>query len=274
MIKKPSFYQLGYSQARNKPKLFFKNLPPVVFFIDLRGDSFDHRFYYQFEREIVDEEEKKQITNLILNEFKMAEKSYYGECLGFWDLQICDYCQKELLKEFSLEEYDGYGGESHYCSEGCIRMMKKEMKKIHKDDVKEWKKLRCPICKKLPDLEVKQFPISYSANLHDHHTNYKEGEETKIRICSSCHAKITLHPEKYPQLEKYLPKGTRKEMLETQKTTREKLKCKVCDKEFTDKRRVFCSENCRKVFEREEEMKKSIRKKPKRIYNYSDDSRR
>jgi predicted nucleic acid-binding Zn ribbon protein len=273
MIERKSFFQLGYQEASKKPKLYYKSIPPLVFFIDLRGDSFDHRFYYKTEEDIK-EEEKEKITNLVLKEYGDAKKSYYGRDLGFWNLCDCGWCGKDLLEEFALIGADVCGDGATFCSEGCMRMMKKDRKKFNKLEVKEWKKLRCPLCKKLPELENKEFPIDYgTSHLHDHHTNYREGEEKTIKICSSCHAKITLHPEKYPPLKKYLPEGTRKEMLEKKKTDKDVLHCTVCNKAFTDKRRAFCSDECKERFRIQEEEKKP--KRVKRIYgNYDKDSRR
>ena len=43
--------------------------------------------------------------------------------------------------------------------------------------------------------------------IHEHHTDYKN--DITISICNSCHAKITFHLDKYPELKKYKPIGNR-----------------------------------------------------------------
>jgi len=207
--KKKTFFELGYKKSNKSPLLFWKSFGRVRLYIDLR-DSLWKRFYF-FPLSELTSEEKAEYQPKIIEEFNIANKNKVGDELDFYDLHYCIRCEKEFI--FSDYEYR----DCRVCSKGCLVLLKKDFAKDDKKDVAIWKKSACSICKKLPKLEDTGFPIFYFDQRHKHHTNYLEGEEKTIPVCTSCHTKITFHLDKYPELRKYKPLGIRKEMLERKK---------------------------------------------------------
>ena len=230
---KKTFFDLEYKRSTKDPLLFWKPFGRVRLFIDLR-DQFWKRFYF-FPLSELTPKEKEDYQPKIIEEYNLARKYYVDDYLDFFDLGMCLQCEKDFI--FHDYEYR----DMPVCSEGCLVMLRKEFAKSDKKALKRWKKSKCFICKKLPKLEDKSFPIFYIDERHGHHIDYREGKERKISVCASCHAKITFHPNKYPELKKYKPRGTRKEMLERKKKKRF---CIDCGGELKGRDRKYCSK-CR-----------------------------
>ena len=157
-------------------------------------------------------------------------------------------------KDFIFGDYEFR--DIQVCSKGCLVMLRKDIAKDDKKTVLKWKKSKCFICKKLPVLEDKNFPIFYIDERHAHHTDYREGKERKIPVCTSCHAKITFHLDKYPELNHFKSIGSRKEMVESKKKKRN---CIDCGELLVGMARKYCLK-CKKKKQELLEIKRNMRK--------------
>lgn len=250
-MNKKNFFELGYKRSNKNPKLFWKPMGRVRTCIDFR-DSLSHSFYF-FPLSELTNEEKQEYNKKLIEEYNLVNKNSLSNRLVFSDMSYCTSCEKEFVSGLIT-----FGDEINpTCSKECWSHIKKLRKKEDKKESRRYKAKKCPICNKLPELESKMFPLLYSDNRHDHHIVYYEKEEKTIKICSSCHAKITLHPDKHPELSKYFPKGTRKEMLKRKK--KKEKRCVDCNEILTGRKLKYC-EKCGLK-----------RKKPKgkKKYNYS-----
>jgi len=245
-MEKKRFFDLGYKRSNKKPHLFWKPFGRVRLFIDLR-DPFWKIFYFYPCSNLTPEEEQEYQPKII-KEFKEVNKNKFGDKLDFPDLSYCIQCDGEFIFPHAKFEY------GDVCSKGCSILLRKDNAKNDKKQVRGWKETRCSICKKFPVLEDKKFPIYYLDGGHVHHTDYRKGKEKTIKICASCHAKITLHPDKHPDLKEFQPVGTRKEFLEKKKKY-----CVDCEKLLEGRQLKFCLD-CKREKAQEEERKKLAKK--------------
>jgi len=246
--KKKTFFDLGYKRSKKDTLLFWKPFGRVRLFIDLR-DDFEKKFYF-FPLSELTPEEKEEYQSKIIEEYNLVRKNYVGDYLDFYDLEYCMRCGKEFI--FGDYEFR----DIRVCSKGCLVLLRKEFAKDDKKAVDKWKKSKCFICKEIPKLEDKKFPIFYFDERHEHHTDYRKGKEKKIPMCSSCHAKITFHLDKHPELNRFKPLGSRKEMLESKKKKRN---CVNCGKLLEGRQLKFCLE-CKEKKEKKEERKRLEKK--------------
>lgn len=229
--KKKNFFDLGYKRSNKNPLLFWKPIGKVRLFIDFR-DPLWKRFYF-FPLSKLTPEEKEEYQPKIIEEYNLARKNYVWDYLDFYDLSGCMQCGKDFI--FGDYEFR----DIQVCSKGCLIMLRKEFAKDDKKAVIKWKKSKCFICKEIPELEDKKFPIFYVDERHRHHTDYRKGKERTIPVCGSCHTKITFHLDKYPELKHFKPLGSRKKMLESKKKKRN---CVDCGEELKGRARKYCPE--------------------------------
>jgi len=203
--------KFGYTESKNKPKLFYKSKDDMImFFIDLRSKYYSEpSFYYKWLIKELSIEDKRKYSRIILNEFfNFCKENHIS--LIFGKLGDCLNCERYIIEELS---YDGC------CSIECSNTFRKEEEhnKVESlvGDFEKWRGLKCEICGHQPKFNIEKsdedrgyffdYEIPKRAG---HHTDYIKN--TRISICPSCHAKITFHLDKHPELKKYEPIGKRK----------------------------------------------------------------
>lgn len=190
--------ELGFIEGKKKKDLFYKKIDDrIILFLDKRG--LFNLFYFKILKELP-EKEKKEYSKLILDEFFKCVKVLP---LDFYDLTNCFNCGRYIIDRLD------YGG---YCSRKCKVIGEseavKERVEYMEKRLKEYKEVKCTICGKKPELNIEEGFFYWEDKRAGHHIDYIN--DTKILICPSCHAKITFHLDKYPQLKKYEPIGKRK----------------------------------------------------------------
>jgi len=211
MIKISEF---GFKESKEKPDLFYKNIDnKIILFFDFRvrlGEFYPYphnRFYFKTNKELT-QEEKSYYNKIILNEF-FNVVTKIKEPVDFDELNECEICGSKYCIS--------YGEMFCVCSKSCYEKAKKSFEEYRVEQIfeafDEREHLKCKICGEAPELnfEDKFYCYVETPNRHSHHTDYNKNKT--IPICPSCHAKITFHLDKYPELKKYKPIGNKKDML-------------------------------------------------------------
>lgn len=197
--------EFGFVESKKKD-LFYKRMnEKVILFFDFRSNwmSDNCKFYFK-----ILGEEKYIYNQEIINEFfKVAKKLKIA--IDFDSLGGCLNCDKKVCVGL-------------FCSEFCFKKIQREEIKEDEeikvmeifDNYNKSVELKCEVCGEKPEFDGYKLEEVIRAN---HHTDYREGKEKTIKVCTPCHTKITFHLDKYPELKIYEPLGTRKEMLERKK---------------------------------------------------------
>jgi len=219
--------EFGFKESKKKPDLFYKNIDnKIILFFDFRQINWEghNKFYFKINHELT-KEEKFCYNKIIVNEFFNVVKKI-REPVDFNGLTECDVCKKKFIEEFGFSDWE-YDEGGFACSEKCLKIIQIETNKIRRKieerKVKRIfniyeitrKALECPICKEKPKIKSDSSGITLEYKRHNHHIDYNTNET--IIVCPSCHTKITFHLDKYPELKKYKPIGSRKEYLSNKK---------------------------------------------------------
>jgi hypothetical protein len=186
-----------WRESKNKPNLFYKTFNKVTVFADMRGTEvipiWEEPYPYIYAISGFEDWERRKAIRLALRDFENGEiehrSSFYdtsepdGLFFGPEDEQadgFCKMCEAEIIAEDMRTAL--------FCSDHCDKAYAqlKEMRRENQENV-----TKCVLCGK---------PLgAFNSDTILHHIQYEPSEKI-VHVCRSCHRKIHLNHDKYPDL--------------------------------------------------------------------------